>query len=163
MAALTEIVRGLKPDSMNYPQNPPLGFCNYAKLAFVSHPLTEGEIQEGTVQKNLCERIGDVMVWHIVELPKKIWNFISDPRVVTIALTALTMLTITAICYPVGTWLVVKSIVVAVLPYLTPVVIKLAICLFANYTILGFGTRAFGRMWNQNLITAYDKKVKSEE
>ncbi len=43
-------------------------------------------------EKNLLEKVGDVGLWPLENLPRITWNMVSDPKVITLATTALVML-----------------------------------------------------------------------
>src|SRR5262245_48993940 len=58
--------------------------------------------------KNVLEKIGDVGLWTVEVIPEKIKNFLIDPRVVAVALTALALVAASFLFYPVTTWLTIK-------------------------------------------------------
>jgi hypothetical protein len=137
-----------------------VGFLNHAALAFVRNAGTESQEQRQereNIEKNECERIGDVLAWHVTQLPRHINRAFSDPRVLTIALTALAMIAVTFTFYPVTTFLAVKSISVFIVTKTPWLYVKLGTYVLSMLAVLGTGTRALGRFTNKELMHSFYK------
>ena len=105
-------------------------------------------------QENIPELIGDIILFTVEELPNILWRAISEARVVTVALTALSLLANSFLFYPLKSFLKLKAFV-HWLP-LPPVwALRLASYLFTCALILGYGLRAFGRFSNHELMNDF--------
>jgi hypothetical protein len=99
------------------------------------------------------ELIGDMILWTIEDLPKKIWDYLTEARVVTVALTALSLLANSFLFYPIRTWSSVKAFC-----HLFPIPFWAARFTSYFYTcmlILGYGLRAYGRFSNPDLMNQF--------
>jgi len=99
-------------------------------------------------EPNFFGKIADGMLYHIDELPSKIGNFIRNPRVVTIALTALAILAVSLAFYPTLTPIYLK-LAISAIPLPPAWVVKFALYLLSVETILGYSVRAQSRFWSQ--------------
>lgn len=109
----------------------------------------------GEHNANLLERTGNAGLWPWENLPGKIMNACRDPRVVTVALTSITLLADSFGFYPANTSFYVKA-AWALLPTIPFWAAKFATYLGSVEFIssLGFG-RALGRFTNPQLMNQY--------
>jgi len=127
---------------------------------FISHYKlgTQSDLSEyykGDVQPNLIERIGDVGLWMLENIPRKVWQMATEPRVVTIALTAMTLFSITLAFYPVTTYLATYDVVVFVVTNTPFWAVKLAVYIALVETTIAKALRAYGRFSNQALMDKF--------
>jgi hypothetical protein len=123
-------------------------FCYHVKLG-----LWDNIGDRTTCPKNALEKVGDCGIWFVKELPKKIWVMMKDPRVVTVALTALALVTTSLFFYPGLTC----SLVVHVFKLIPNPCTYLW---FASYiyvvgAIVSGACRAEGRFWNTKLMNEF--------
>jgi len=102
-------------------------------------------------EKNKGEKIADDMLWHIEKLPYKIKDFVTDPKVATIALATFAILAVSLTFYPFLTAFYLKEVVLMV--FFPPAwAVRLALYLLSVETIVGYTIRAESRFFNQNLL-----------
>jgi len=94
------------------------------------------------------ERLGNVMLWHLTNLPHNIVYILTDPRFVITAGTAAAMLAAQYAFYPILTAMAIRQIVAKILPYITPEIIRFSACILTHYTLTGFWFRAMARIHN---------------
>jgi len=137
---------------------PRVGFINHAKLAFNRSAGCKNEGQEAfrtSIEKNRLEKIGNVMTWHITDGVRKVFRAAKDPRVLTVALTALAMVAASFIFYPATTYLAVKATFVFLGKYAPWAVMKFSIYAATLLGILGTGVRTLGRFANKTLMNHF--------
>jgi hypothetical protein len=103
---------------------------------------------------NLCERLGNTILWTAESLPRMVWNTLKLPQVATVALTSLALLTNSFFFYPIISWLKVKSFI-HVLPLPPFWAVRLTSYIFTSALIVGYGLRAFGRFTNTELMQKF--------
>lgn len=118
--------------------------------------------QSENVQPNIIEKAGNVGLWMLENLPRKVWEAAKDPRVLTIALTALALFTITLTFYPVVTFLAVKDIVVLIFTNTPFWAIKFAIYIGLVETTIACALRAYGRFCNKALMDNFYQKAQTQ-
>ncbi len=128
----------------------PVRFFSYAKLGLNKN------IQPH--EKNLAEKIGDAGLTVVEELPRKVWKFVRDPRVVTIALTAFAMIATSFAFYPATTLAVIKG-AITLLPKVPFWAAKFALYIATISTILSYSLRAQGRFWNEALMADAERRI----
>lgn len=131
-----------------------VGFINHARLAFNRDARGPTEVQEdqNVKTKNKIEMVGDTMLWHVVELPEKIVRWMKDPKVVTVALTALAMLAVQFAFYPVSTYFATKAVVLFVVNHFPLSTAKVVAYTLSMLAVLGMGVRTYGRFDNKSLM-----------
>lgn len=105
-------------------------------------------------KKNLLEKTGDIGLWIVESLPHIIWQGIKDPRVVTVALTALALLATSLIFYPTITFLLIKN-AIAFIPFPPFWALRFSAYLLTVTLILASACRAQGRFWNKQLMNHF--------
>ncbi len=108
---------------------------------------------------NWLETGGDMGLWLVEELPKKIWKVLKEPRLVSLALTILALGAVSFAFYPATSLAVVKA-GIALLPQIPFWAAKFSIYLLTCETILSYGLRAQGRFWNKPLREAFYEQQK---
>ncbi len=121
---------------------------------FVNHFMLGIQKEIGHHQKNLLEKAGDVGLFFIENIPRKIWQGIKDPRVITIALTAFALLATSFIFYPLLTIAAIK-LSFAFLPLIPLWTLKLSVYLTFVSVILSTAMRAEGRFLNADLMNQF--------
>lgn len=131
-----------------------VGFINHARLAFNRDARGSSDVQDSNdaKQKNQIEVVGDKMLWHVVELPEKIVRWMKDPKVITVALTALAMLAVQFAFYPVSTYFATKTVVVFVVNHFPLSTAKVVAYALTMLGVLGMGVRTYGRFENKSLM-----------
>lgn len=104
--------------------------------------------------KKWLEKVGDAGLWIVEELPCKIWKGMKDPRVVTVALTALALLAASFLFYPSTTWLAAKA-AIAILPVPPFWAVKFSAYILTVSLILSSACRALGRFTNERLMNRF--------
>lgn len=104
--------------------------------------------------KNVLETIGDVGLWVVEELPRKISVLFTDPRVVTVALTAFALIATSFVFYPVTTWTFAGE-AIALLPHAPLWAVRFAGYILTVSVILAASCRAQGRFWNAELMNRF--------
>lgn len=105
-------------------------------------------------EKNTLEKIGDAGLWPIENLPRMTWKLVSDPRVITIAATGLTMLADSFLFYNEETTYALKAIR-AFLPTIPFWALKVSTYTSTMLLIGSVGARAEGRFMNKNLMDQF--------
>lgn len=109
-------------------------------------------------KKNVCEKLGDAGLWATETFPGKVWNVISDPRVVSVALCALALGGISYLFYPSLTMNTANSLLGRItLP--TSEQLKLALTVVLSINIVAATLRALGRFTNAELVAAWKNPV----
>ena len=134
-----------------------IGFFNHSKMALTSDP--DKMINNQGYTKNLLEKVGSFLSWHVVELPAKVYHALRDPRVVTVACTALAMLSVQFAFYPRITAMAAKAIVSYVAHRVPAWLVKASVYTFIQTAIAGLGTRALGRFSNSELMQKWYTKA----
>jgi len=136
-----------------------IGFINHARLAFhrnAAASTLEKRQDREAIAKNRLEKVGDGMLWHVTHLPKKISKACHDPRVLTVALTAMGMLTVQFAFYPSASWAATLTCKRFITNYVSWKTIKdstwFATYLASMFAVTGTGTRALGRFVNKDLM-----------
>lgn len=128
---------------------------------FVNHFAFGVKQNIGEHQKNFLEKIGDVGLWMLEKFPGKVWKVMKDPRVVTIALTALALLAASFAFYPVTTFLIIKA-ALALLPVIPFWTIHLSAYIATVGLIISTACRAEGRFMNSELMKEFYSKPAAE-
>lgn len=105
-------------------------------------------------EKNLLEKIGDAGLWIVEDFPRKVWRCCKDPRVVTIAITALALIAASFLFYPSLSWIVAKA-AIKLIPIPSLGILKFIAYLFTNMLIVAGACRAEGRFVNSALMNKF--------
>lgn len=105
-------------------------------------------------QTNLPERIGNSILWTVEELPEIVWKKIKEPRIITVFVTTLALLTNSFLFYPIKTWKTLK-VVNQWLPLPPFWALRAGTYLYTSALIVGYGMRAFGRFSNPELMNQF--------
>ncbi len=105
-------------------------------------------------QEKYIERAGDFLLWSVERLPKIIWEKLKDPRAVTIALTALALLSNSSLFYPVLTRMYLAKAIAAI-PLPPFWMVKFAAYIHTCSVIIGAASRAYGRFANEALMRRF--------
>lgn len=111
--------------------------------------------------RNIVEKSGDGVLWTLGLLPrgvKALGKSFQDPRVVTVALTALGLFTATLVFYPAMTAAATKAACIAIIHLVKHVpfwAVKLSTYIATCATIIGAGLRAGGRFNNAALMKEF--------
>lgn len=124
----------------------------YDNLKFATRREIGG--REGDARPNWCEKLGNAQLWFFEKMPGKVLKFAIDPRVVTLALTALALYGTSYGFYREITRDLTKRAIDA-LPEISGKVVKFAAYMFTVNTILGYHNRAQGRFWNSALTDQF--------
>jgi hypothetical protein len=100
------------------------------------------------------ERIGNIILWTVEDMPGLLWDKIKDARVVTVAMTALALLANSFLFYPTKTWLNLKAFI-RWIPKPPLWAIRFASYIFTCALIIGYGLRAYGRFSNHELMNEF--------
>ncbi len=109
-------------------------------------------------RKNYIEGLGDLLLWPMEKLPELICEKMKEPRVITVALTALSWIANTFLFYPFDTWLKAKEFI-HWLPLPTLPELRFPGYVATCVMIVGFGLRAFGRFSNANLMREFYRQI----
>jgi hypothetical protein len=132
-----------------------IGFINHARMAFTSDP----ELLSGKDYKqNRLERVGRLLIC-VTQLPKKAWHALHNPKVITVAFTALAMISVQFAFYPTASYLATKAICMFIVQHIPAYAVKISVYVFTQINVLGFGIRAFGRFSNDELMNNWHKKI----
>jgi hypothetical protein len=102
--------------------------------------------------KNIFEKIGDLGLIFIENTPRIVSKLVHDPKIVTIALTALALIAASFLFYPVTTFLTLKTAVILIPPLWT---VRLAGYIVTIELILASACRAEGRFSNTSLMKKF--------
>ncbi len=135
--------------NVNYNQsNVVTKFLSHARFALTPN------LSERNSNPNLLEIMGNIGLYTIEVIPFKIVNAIRDPRIVTIAITALALFATSFAFYPVTTIALTKT-AIAVLPFPPLWAIKFGAYLYTVSLIISFACRAEGRFMNKDLYNQF--------
>lgn len=121
-------------------------FINHARLGL------NREVQEH--HSNLIEKMGNLGLWPLENLPRITRDVITDPRVVTLMMTASAMLADSYCFYPEDTSAFVKA-AWALLPTIPFWAVKFAGYVSSIEVIGSYGMRAEGRFTNRELMDRF--------
>lgn len=113
------------------------------------------------ISRNHFEKGGDTILWTVGLVPKAVKAFgksFQDPRVITVALTALALFTNSMVFYPTITLSVAKATYINLLSlnqYVPLWSVKLATYLTICASMIGAGLRAGGRFGNAELMKEF--------
>lgn len=130
-------------------------FINHAALTFLSNPSDT----YGAYDPNRGEKIGDALLWPANELPRYVWRALHNPKVLTVAFTALALLSVQFAFYPAATILAAKCASTFLSHYIAASTVKLAAYVLVQTAILGWGTRALGRFSNPVLMANFNESL----
>jgi hypothetical protein len=102
--------------------------------------------------KNILEKIGNAGLIFIENTPRIVSKMIHDPKVITIALTALALVAASFLFYPTTTFLTLKTALILIPPLWT---IRLAGYIITVELILAGACRAEGRFLNNTLMKKF--------
>ena len=105
-------------------------------------------------EPNWCEKLGNAQLWFIENMPKKVFKFAVDARVVTLALTALALYGTSYGFYREITRDLTKKAIDA-LPEISAKAARFVAYMLTVNTIVGFHNRAQGRFWNTALTDQF--------
>lgn len=108
--------------------------------------------------KNWVEKIGDLGLWTIENFPGKVWNLMKEPRWITIALTQISLASVTYLFYPKITFDAVK-LVAGKIPMPSREQVKFAVYLTLIAHIVSAAFRAYGRFRNEELMDSWYKNA----
>ena len=110
---------------------------------------------------NIAEKAGNAILWTVGIIPRSI-KFVAksfqDPRITTIALTALALLIVSFLFYPAITFLKTKVVYVAAMSLIKQVpfwAVKFSAYVATCASIIGAGLRAGGRFNNAPLMKEF--------
>ncbi|MBA3815116.1 MAG: hypothetical protein H0X29_01065 [Parachlamydiaceae bacterium] len=132
-----------------------IGFINHAHMAFTSDP--EG-FSGKNYNQNSLEKVGGMLNWCVTTLPKKAWHALHNPKVLTVAFTALALLTVQFTFYPTATYLATKAICIFIATHIPAYAVKISAYVFIQMNVLGFGLKALGRFSNEELMNNWYNK-----
>jgi len=144
---------------MAQPLNIPFQYArdDFLPVRFLNHAVLSLKTDLGArddCPKNLAEKIGDIGLWIIEEFPLKIWAVVQDPKVVTVALTALALVAVSFAFYPAISLAFCKA-AVAALPLPPLWAVKFGAYLATCAVIIAAALRAEGRFWNDALMAKF--------
>ncbi len=131
------------------------GFINHARFAFAKDPNVLLKEEDRGYEKNRMEQAGDRFAWHVVELPKLICEAFENPKIVTVALTALALFSVQLTFYPIITAQAIKASIIFASNYVPFWSVKMGAYLATQAAVLGFGMRALGRFSNDDLMAKW--------
>ena len=133
----------------------PVRFWNHAVFGLRDEVAEELKHEENT--KNWCEKFGDRSVYITKNaIPNAISGCLKDPRVVTVALTALALITISLAFYPITTALYLQA-AWAAMPLPSFGAVKFAVYLWSCAAVVSLAARAQGRFCNAELMERFYK------
>lgn len=115
----------------------------------------------GDHERNIIEKVGDAGLWFVEELPRKVVRFCHDPKVVTIALTALALIAVTVGFYPITTYTTINAVIL-LLPVIPFWAAKFSVYIATVGLILSTSMRAMGRFVNSDLMNTFYGKETNE-
>lgn len=127
---------------------------SYMPTRFISHARLGLQRDIVEHEPNLLEKTGNLALWFVDNLPRKIWHGIKDPRVLTVAFTALALFADTYVFYSEHTKKFMKE-VVKFFEKIPLEYVKLGAYIVSVETILGYSFRAQGRFMNKELMEAF--------
>lgn len=135
--------------SYNRDSNLFVRFRDHANLAFSAKqdipPHTESKLEE----------YGDAALWFVRDLPRHLKKALTDPKVITVAITVFALLADSLLFYPTTTWVVLKATIalIDITKYLWAV--KLATYLISVESIIAMAARTLGRFGNEELMDKF--------
>jgi hypothetical protein len=123
----------------------------YSHFELGVRPHVHGHSQSS---KNVLEKAGDAGLWFVEELPYKVMKIAKDPRVVTIALTALALIVDSFLFYPSTTATTLRA-VVDLLPRIPAWAVRFSAYILSVETIIAYAARAEGRFMNEHLMKRF--------
>jgi hypothetical protein len=126
------------------------GFFNHTKMALVDNPSIL--IKNAEYNESILEKIGSFLSWHVTKLPSKAYHALRDPKVITVALTSIAMLSVQFAFYPRISILAAKSLATFIAKQIPAWTVKASAYTIIQAAILGLGTRALGRFSNNELM-----------
>lgn len=152
---------GGRMSAANYDQNSFLivRFVNHFRLGTATDLNPYGFTDE--VTPNFLEKVGNAGLYIQENLPGKLWGMVKDPRVVTLALTILTLYAESFAFYPSITSSVTKRVINYVIENVPLWAIKFAVYITLVESTISLAMRACGRFNNEQLMQEFynPKKV----
>jgi hypothetical protein len=141
------------------------GFVDHAVLVFTEHP--EGYFQQAAPAthanaptnyvKNRMEQIGEALMWHATHLPVHVYNALHNSKVLVVAFTILALIAVQFAFYP--TYSIFLAVQIGSFLYnyisLAAPMLKLMAYISVQSVVLGWGTRAMGRLNNADLMARF--------
>ncbi|MDP1608135.1 MAG: hypothetical protein Q8L98_02335 [Chlamydiales bacterium] len=106
---------------------------------------------------NLIERAGNAILWTVEDLPREIYKAVANPKVITVALTAMGLYSNSLAFYASETIALTKW-AFEVLPLPGLELLRFGSYLFICALIIGAGMRAYGRFSNETLMATFEGK-----
>lgn len=122
---------------------------NYLQFVFAREFRETNSLSKIAYRENWLQKLGEIIITPLGKPTELAVRKITHP-VTVIALTALAALAVTIVFYP--------GVVAMALPMLEAWMVKAALYLLTEATILGWGIRAFGRIQNEELVAAWNNK-----
>lgn len=101
--------------------------------------------------RNVLEKIGDAGLWPIENLPRMTWNAATDPRVMTVGITALAMLADSYAFYPDQTT-AYANLAMGLVKQIPLWAVRFGAYVATMEVIASYGARAEGRFTNKGLM-----------
>lgn len=111
----------------------------------------------GDYAPNWLEKMGDLGLYIPSRVPRVTLNAIRDPRIVTLFMTVISLVTNSYLFYPTKSLQIMKD-GLEVIQLIQPETLKFAAYLFSCNIILSLGCRAGGRFSNVALYNAFTTK-----
>jgi hypothetical protein len=105
------------------------------------------------VEKNRIERLGDALRWDVGNAADFLLREIKNP-IMIVSLTALALLAVSIAFYPAAT-LAATANVLPIVVYIKPWMVKFALYIVVQKTLMGVGVRTYGRLCNAQLMNAW--------
>lgn len=105
-------------------------------------------------KENILEKAGNAGLWPLENLPRITWDVAKDPRVITVAATALAIVADSYLFYPEETSATVLA-ACALIPTIPFWAAKFAIYVQSVGVIASYGARAEGRYINKALMNEF--------
>lgn len=121
-------------------------FVNHAQLGLTKNIQPHRE--------TLPEMIGNTILWTVEDLPRIISEKLKDARIVTVAMTALSLLANSFLFYPVRTFVKMRAFYrwIPLPPFWA---VRFTSYLSTCALIMGYGLRAYGRFSNHELMNQF--------
>lgn len=131
---------------------------NYLSFAFAREFCNPRESDEPFIhQKGFLEKAGGILVSPFLRPCDGLLKNIKEPFMIT-AMTVSAMGLTTLFFYPEETVNALK-VVFPFVSYIQPKVVKFAVFIGSEATLLGFGLRTYGRLSNAALVNAFESKT----
>lgn len=130
-------------------------YCRFA----AAREFWQSNLEQGRFDynKNILEKMGDILVWPIFRNSDSFLKRIREPYMITAITVAAIGLT-TVFFYPEQTVNTLNT-VVPITSLIDPKTVKFLIFLGSEATIFGIGTRTLGRLCNDELQEAWKNKT----